>query len=170
MTGRTELHSCQGNVNELFNRDNVTESIAVPYARRHGNAFIFQDDNARAHRARVVQDHLQFRKITTLLWPRSPQTCLQLNACGTFSGTYPETASQATGHQRARRCTPGRMAPDSPSKNWAAYQEHEASLSRVLGGEWRPFCEIDTLNLSKLQVKFKSRDLLNFVVDDKYVV
>ena len=61
-----ELHICQGNVTELYNRDNVIEPIPVPYVRQRGNAFIFQDDKARAHRARVVQDHLQIRRITTL--------------------------------------------------------------------------------------------------------
>ena len=45
-----------------------TELIVVPYARRHTSAFIFPYDNARAHRARVVQDHLQFRRIMTLPW------------------------------------------------------------------------------------------------------
>ena len=67
MTVMRELNSCQGNVTGLYNRDNVIESIALTYPRRLGNAFIFQDDTARAHRARDHQDHLQFRTITTLL-------------------------------------------------------------------------------------------------------
>ena len=57
--GRRDLHICQGNVTELCYRDNVIEPTVVPYARRHWNAFIFQDDNARSDRVRVVQDHLQ---------------------------------------------------------------------------------------------------------------
>ena len=72
MTKRTELHICQGNVTGLYCRDNVTEPIAVPYFCRHGNAIIFQDDNARAHRGRIFQDHLQFRRINTL--PRSAKS------------------------------------------------------------------------------------------------
>ena len=64
--GRTELHICQGNVTGLYHTDSVIGPIVAPYACRHGNAVIFQDDNARAHRARVVQDHLQFRRMTTL--------------------------------------------------------------------------------------------------------
>ena len=69
MAGRTELHNCRRNVTGLHYRDNVIEPIVVPYARRHGKAFIFHDDNARAHRACVVQDHIRFRGITTLPWP-----------------------------------------------------------------------------------------------------
>ena len=60
MTGRTELHICQRPVTGLNYRENAIEHVVVLYARRHGNALIFQDDSARAHRARVVQDHLQY--------------------------------------------------------------------------------------------------------------
>ena len=69
MTGRTELHICQGNITGRYYRDKVIGPIAVLYACRHGNADIFQDDNARARRANVVQDYLQFRRATTLPWP-----------------------------------------------------------------------------------------------------
>ena len=68
MTRRIELHICQGNVTEHKYKDNVIESI-VPYACRHGNAVIFQDDKARARRAPVVQDHMQFRRTTNLPKP-----------------------------------------------------------------------------------------------------
>ena len=66
VTGRTELHIYQGNVTGLYDRDKVIEPIVAPYNRRYGNAFIFQDDYARAHRARVVRVHPQFRRIMTL--------------------------------------------------------------------------------------------------------
>ena len=73
VTKRTELHVCPGNVTGLYYRDNVIKPPVVPYASRQGNAIISEDDNARAHRARVVQDHLQFRRIMTLPWPaKSP--------------------------------------------------------------------------------------------------
>ena len=68
-TGKIELHIYQGNVSGLYYRDNVIEPVVVPYARRHGNAVIFQDDNARTHCARVPQYHLHIRRITTLQWP-----------------------------------------------------------------------------------------------------
>ena len=73
MTRRTELHIRQGNVTGLYYRNNVIELIVLPYTRRHGNAFVFQDGNARDDRTCVVQDHLQFCRITTLPWPaKSP--------------------------------------------------------------------------------------------------
>ena len=64
-TGRTELRVCRG----LYYRDNVIDPITAPYAHRHGDTFIFKGNNAKVHGARCVQDHLQFRRITTLPWP-----------------------------------------------------------------------------------------------------
>ena len=73
MNDRTDLHACQGNMTGVYYRDNVLEPIVVPFAQQHGPGFIFQNDNARNHRARVVLDHLQRRQIDTLPWPaRSP--------------------------------------------------------------------------------------------------
>lgn len=69
MTGKTDLHVCQGRVTGVYYRDNVLASYVVPFARRHGRGFIFQDDNARAHRARIVTDYLQRQNIRTLPWP-----------------------------------------------------------------------------------------------------
>ena len=69
MNDRTDLHICQDNITGLYYRDNIIEPIVVPFAQRHGPDFIFQDDNARPHRARVVQDHLQMQHIRTLPWP-----------------------------------------------------------------------------------------------------
>ena len=77
-------------------RDNGIELVVVPCTRRHRNAFIFLDYIARAHRARAVRDHMQFRKITTPLWPAKSLFV------GYSQEMYLEMASQATGHQRAR--------------------------------------------------------------------
>ena len=48
--------------------DNVLAPSVIPFARRQGRGFVFQDDNARAHRARVVTNYLQRRNIRTLPW------------------------------------------------------------------------------------------------------
>lgn len=69
MTGRTDLHVCIGRVTGLYYRDNVLAPYVIPFARRHGHGFIFQDDNARAHRARVVTEYLQQQNIRSLPWP-----------------------------------------------------------------------------------------------------
>ena len=52
----------------LYYRDNAIVPIVVPCARLHGNAFIFQDDSARSHRARVIHEHPLFCRITNISW------------------------------------------------------------------------------------------------------
>ena len=71
MTGKTDLHMCQGRVTGVYYWDtvHVLAPYVIPFAQRHGLSFIFQDDNARAHQARVVTDYLQRRNIRTLPWP-----------------------------------------------------------------------------------------------------
>ena len=69
MTGRTDLHVCQGRFTGVYYRDNVLAPYVIPFARRHDRGFVFQDDNARANRARVVTNYLQRRNIRTLPWP-----------------------------------------------------------------------------------------------------
>ena len=69
MTGKTDLHVCHSRVTGVYYRDNVLAPYVIPFAQRHCPRFIFQDDNARAHRARVVSDYLQRQNIRTLPWP-----------------------------------------------------------------------------------------------------
>ena len=57
MTRKTDLHVCQGRVTGLYYCDNVLAPHVIPFTQRHGRGFIFQDDNARAHRARVVTEY-----------------------------------------------------------------------------------------------------------------
>ena len=92
--GRTKLSLQEdSNVTGLNNKDNVFEPVAALYVRRHGNAFIFQEDSARAHRANAVQDQLHFRRITTFPQPaQSPDT----SSNGTFVGDPLGTCSWKT--------------------------------------------------------------------------
>ena len=51
MTGRTALHIVQGRVKGQHYRDNVLTPFVIPFARRVGRSFVFEDDNVSAHRA-----------------------------------------------------------------------------------------------------------------------
>ena len=160
MTGGSKLHICQKNVNGLYYRGDFIEPSFVSYPRLHRNEVTFRDDSVRAHRGR---------------WPaKSPDLVSYWTFVGHPRETCPETASQAKGHQRARWCTPGGMAPDPPSNYWEAHQEHEASLYSVPCSEWSPtrywdFCKIDVMTLTNLEVQVTWL-IENFVVDDKCVV
>ena len=66
---RTHLHVCQGRVTIVYYPTEIASLNVVPFAAAHGIGFLFQDDNARAHRAQVVLNHLQTRGIQSLSWP-----------------------------------------------------------------------------------------------------
>lgn len=67
--GRTNLVVLVENVNaDSYRR--VLETHMVPYARAHfGRNFLFQHDNAPAHRARRLQGYLEEEEIDQLPWP-----------------------------------------------------------------------------------------------------
>ena len=153
MTGTTELPNCWGN---------VIEPTVVPYyARRHGSALIFQNDNARAHRARVVRGYLQFRWITTLPWPAK------------FPDLSPVEHVWDILGRRARRWPHERQdineLADSLQEEWRRIPQ--AITGRLIRSMRRPclaclaanggptrywdFCEIDVLTLTKSQIQAK---------------
>ncbi|GBM43139.1 Transposable element Tcb1 transposase [Araneus ventricosus] len=72
--GRTDLHVfALGTVNAQTYRDNILDAYVHPYAGEIGDDFLLQDDNARPHRARIVDDYLKQETIQRMEWPaRSP--------------------------------------------------------------------------------------------------
>ncbi|GBN76007.1 Transposable element Tc1 transposase [Araneus ventricosus] len=72
--GHTDLHVFpRGTVNAQAYRDDILHAYVRPYAGEIGDGFLLQDDNARPHRARIVDDYLQQETIQRLEWPaRSP--------------------------------------------------------------------------------------------------
>ena len=71
---RTRLYVVPGGaMTGVRYRDEVLEPIVVPFAENVGQNIIFMDDNARAHRARVVTEFLEGQGIERMEWPaRSP--------------------------------------------------------------------------------------------------
>ena len=70
---RTELIRLDGRVTGVWYRDEVLRPVVVPFSRRVGRRFEFQQDNARPHTARVSADFLRNSNITVLPWPsKSP--------------------------------------------------------------------------------------------------
>ena len=70
---RTPLHRIQGTLTGVRYRDEILRPVAIPALQAIGQGAMFQDDNARPHRARVVNDFLRQQQVTRLDWPaRSP--------------------------------------------------------------------------------------------------
>ncbi|GFU76446.1 uncharacterized protein TNCV_4067441 [Trichonephila clavipes] len=58
--GHTDLHVFHGGtVTGLRYRDEILDPYVRPYAAAIGNDFILMDDNARPHRARIVEEYLE---------------------------------------------------------------------------------------------------------------
>ncbi|GFU61729.1 transposable element Tcb2 transposase [Trichonephila clavipes] len=74
LDGHTDLHVFHGGtVTGLRYRDEILDPYVRPYAAAIGNDFILMDDNARPHRARIVEEYLEDHGLERMEWPaRSP--------------------------------------------------------------------------------------------------
>ncbi|GFT52097.1 transposable element Tcb1 transposase [Trichonephila clavipes] len=67
---RTDLHIFKrGSVTAVPYRDEVLEPIVRLYAAAVGPTFVLMDDNARPHRADIVDDYLESEGIARMAWP-----------------------------------------------------------------------------------------------------
>ncbi|GFV86573.1 transposable element Tc1 transposase [Trichonephila clavipes] len=65
--GRTDLHIIRnGTLTGRRYADKILRPHVIPYA---GDSFVFQDDNARPHRARLVENMLEAETIQRMEWP-----------------------------------------------------------------------------------------------------
>ncbi|GFV60586.1 transposable element Tcb2 transposase [Trichonephila clavipes] len=68
--GHTDLHVFHGGtVTGLRYRDEILDPYVRPYAAAIGNDFILMDDNARPHRARIVEEYLEDHGLERMEWP-----------------------------------------------------------------------------------------------------
>ncbi|GFW58448.1 transposable element Tcb2 transposase [Trichonephila clavipes] len=84
--GHTDLHVFHGGtVTGLRYRDKILDPYVRPYAAAIGNDFILMDDNARPHRARIVEEYLEGSRFGTngmassISRPESDRTSLGLS-------------------------------------------------------------------------------------------
>lgn len=68
--GRTELIIfIRESVTAQRYRDRCILPVVVPFAENYGQDLIFMDDNARPHRAAIVNETLQAHNIERMVWP-----------------------------------------------------------------------------------------------------
>lgn len=67
--GKTQLVIINGNLNGRRYIDEVLTPVVVPFMQTLNPGALFQDDNARPHRARIVDDFLHQQHITRIEWP-----------------------------------------------------------------------------------------------------
>ena len=66
LTTKSQLVFIQGNRNSFCYIDQILKPIVVPLAAAAGDDFVFMDDNARPHRAGIVNDYLHAEGITRM--------------------------------------------------------------------------------------------------------
>ena len=76
--GKTPLIVIDGNMTVHRYRDEVLQPVALPYLRGNlGPNAVFQNDNARPHRARIINEYLRNEGIERMEWPaNSPHRTL----------------------------------------------------------------------------------------------
>ncbi|GFV39462.1 transposable element Tcb2 transposase [Trichonephila clavipes] len=68
--GRTDLHIFRnGTLTGRRYADEILRPHVIPYAGAIGDSFVFQDANARPHRARLVENMLEDETIQRMEWP-----------------------------------------------------------------------------------------------------
>ncbi|GFW21453.1 transposable element Tcb2 transposase [Trichonephila clavipes] len=68
--GRTDLHIIRnGTLTGRRYADEMLRPHAIPYTGAIGDSFVFQDDNVRPHRARLVENMLEAETIQSMEWP-----------------------------------------------------------------------------------------------------
>ncbi|GFX55762.1 transposable element Tcb2 transposase [Trichonephila clavipes] len=68
--GRTDLHIIRnGTLTGRKYADEILRPHVIPYAGAIGDSFVFQDDNARRHRALLVENMLEAETIQRMEWP-----------------------------------------------------------------------------------------------------
>ncbi|GFU91095.1 transposable element Tcb2 transposase [Trichonephila clavipes] len=72
--GKTDLPLFHGGtLTDVRYRDEMLDPYVRPYAGAIGNDFILMDDNARSHRAVIVEEYLEGLGLDRMEWPaRSP--------------------------------------------------------------------------------------------------
>ncbi|GFW04259.1 transposable element Tcb2 transposase [Trichonephila clavipes] len=68
--GCTDLHIVRnGTLTGRRYADEILRPHVIPYAGAIGDSFVFQDNNARPHRARLVENMLEAETIQRMEWP-----------------------------------------------------------------------------------------------------
>jgi hypothetical protein len=95
-----------GSLTGIQYRDEILTPIVSLYVGAIGDDFILMDDNARPHRARIVNEYLQQESIERMDWPaKSPDLNPRDHAWGHLATSDFKSTNPAKLPTRAIRCT-----------------------------------------------------------------
>ena len=134
---RTPLYRVQGNLTGLGYRDNMLQPLVLPAMQALGPGAILQDDNARPHRARVVNDFLQQQQVIRMDWPAcSPDLNPNEHAWDVLGRRIREHHHPAVNLGPALPVSPARVESHPPADSEEAYGLHETEISCLHSRSW----------------------------------
>ena len=134
---RTPLHHVQGNLNGQRYRDEILKPLVVPALQQIGQQAVLQDDNARPHRARVVNTFLQQAGVNRMDWPAcSPDLNPIENLWGPLAAASFAEPSACADPAAAAGPAAVRVASDPSTSAPTPYKPNETSLCRMHCKSW----------------------------------
>ena len=130
---RTPLHHVQGNLNGQRYRDEILRPHAVPMLRRIGQGAVYQDDNARPHRAGLVDDFLAVRGGQDGLASLQPGSQSNRKFLGPPGETSPGEPSTTCYTASSSGSAPARVAGHPPGIPPTIRHVSETSVCRLHG-------------------------------------
>ena len=138
----TQLKIVQGTLNAVKYRDDILDSIVLPFLQQQNVDHVFQHDNARSHMARVVK--IFWTRITSMffLGRHYHRICHQLNIDGMNSVDVFATVIIHRKHHRScmtHLCMSGTTSHKPLSNDWLIGSMHRRceAVVAVKGGHTR---------------------------------
>lgn len=66
---RTQLIIVDGTLTAARYRDEILTPVVLPFLEEHGENMVFQQDNARPHTARIINEFFDDHDVRVLPWP-----------------------------------------------------------------------------------------------------
>ena len=123
---RTELLVLNGTLTGQRYINEVLQPVVLPFVQQHHVGL--QDDNARPHRARIVQQFLQQNNMDHLDWPARSPDLSPIEHVWDILGQRVRQSSTTKNAPSFGRSLAGGVEEDTPATDCQTHQEYASSL------------------------------------------
>ena len=122
----TELLVLNGTLTGQRYINEVLQPVVLPFVQQHH--VVLQDDNARPHRARIVQQFLQQNNVDHLDWPARSPDLSPIEHVWDILGQRVRQSSTTKNAPSFGRSLAGTVEQDTPASDCQTHQEYASSL------------------------------------------